>query len=126
MALVACGLALAAAFGARAYAQNFSTCSGILRPMPANGQSETIQAICQHESAGRGASNATFVAQRQNNVRTLSVSMSCCTGMNAMIRGLDAGANPIPGCVAIASPGSPASVTCNSAFSWDGGLTYIE
>lgn len=123
--LVVAGVALAAVFGARAYAQNSSACSLSQQNTPANGQTKTFQAQCQHQSAGRGASNATFTAQTTNNVTTFSVSMSCCTGMNAVAQGVDANFNPIPSCVAVASPGAPASVSC-TAPRWNAGMLFIE
>jgi hypothetical protein len=119
------GLVFAVAFGARAYAQAH-TCRLLQENFPGNNTSKTAKILCQHQSAGRGQSDATFVAKTQNNVKTLSVTMGCCTGMGATIRGLNANLQPINGCVVTAVPNFPASVTCNSAVQWDGAMSFIE
>jgi hypothetical protein len=124
MGMMAGGVAVAAVFAARAYAQN--ACSVPSRVVPANGSSQTFQVLCQHESAGRGQSNATFVAQTQNNVKTLSASMSCCTGTGAQVNGLDQNSNLISGCTATASPGHPVSITCNQAFRWSASMSFLQ
>lgn len=123
--LAASGLAVAAFFGARAYAAN-SACGLTARGFPANGVTDSVTTLCQHISAGRGASSATFVAKNQNGVKTMSASMSCCSGTTATIFGLDANNVALANCSAKATPTTPASITCNAAARWRASFEYIE
>ena len=123
--IVAGSLAVAAVFGARAYAAN-SSCVLTSRGFPAGGVTDTVTNTCTHISVGRPTSNATFVAKNQGGVKTMSVSLGCCGGMSATIFGLDANDIALNNCSAKATFPNPASVTCNAAVRWRASFEYLE
>lgn len=122
--LLACA-ALTGFVAAQADAVN-STCSMTTRLFPANNVTDTIAASCQHQSAGRAASSATFVAKNQSGTKTLQVTMGCCPGTSAKIEGLDGSNNPIAGCTKTVAGDSSGSLTCNSAARWRSSIQYFE
>jgi hypothetical protein len=124
ISMVLGGTTLAGLLAAQAYA-SISICNLTARGFPGSGSTDTVFGSCQHtSSAGRGDSEATFVAQNQGGTKTLSASMTCCIGTTATIVGLDASSNPISGCFGTASPTTPVSFTCNSAARWVGSFQY--
>lgn len=125
ISLVLSSAAVAGFLATQADAVN-GTCSMTTRVFPGTNVTDTVQGFCQHVSAGRGSTNATFVAKNQNGTKTLSVSKTCCTGTSAKIEGLDGSGNPIAGCTLTQSTDSSSSVTCNSAVRWRSSMQFFE
>ena len=125
MTLLLSSAALAGIAVAQADAAN-SVCSQTVRLFPGNNVTDTVAASCQHTSAGRGTSSATFTAKNQNGTKTVTVSKSCCTGAAATIQGLDSSSNPLPGCTVTVTSDSSSAVVCNAATRWKSTLQYFE